>query len=116
MTERKRKFALKDVQIGARLRVKANEKIPTDGVILEGETSIDESMVTGEPIPVEKTAGDKVIGGTINGRRAFLMRAEKVGSETLLAQIVRMVGEAQRSARADSKISRCRFRRISFRR
>lgn len=88
---------LKDVQIGAKLRVKANEKIPTDGTILEGETSVDESMVTGESIPVEKTAGNKVIGGTINGRRGFLMRAEKVGSDTLLAQIVRMVGEAQRS-------------------
>ncbi len=90
-------IALKDVQVGANLRVKANEKIPTDGVILEGETSVDESLVTGESIPVEKISGDKVIGGTINGRRAFLMQAEKVGSDTLLAQIVRMVGEAQRS-------------------
>jgi P-type Cu+ transporter len=90
-------IALSDVQIGASLRVKANEKIPTDGAIIEGETSIDESMVTGESIPVEKTAGDKVIGGTINGRRGFVMKAEKVGSDTLLAQIVRMVGEAQRS-------------------
>jgi P-type Cu+ transporter len=88
---------LGDVQAGATLRVRANEKIPTDGVILEGATAIDESMVTGEPIPVEKTAGATVIGGTINGNRAFLMRAEKVGSETLLANIVRMVGEAQRS-------------------
>ncbi len=90
-------ITLKDVQIGASLRVKANEKIPTDGSILEGDTSVDESMVTGESIPVEKTVGDKVIGGTINGRRGFLMKAEKVGSDTLLAQIVRMVGEAQRS-------------------
>jgi Cu+-exporting ATPase len=90
-------IALKDVQIGASLRVKANEKIPTDGIITEGETSVDESMVTGESIPVEKTAGEKVIGGTINGRRGFLMKAEKIGSDTLLAQIVRMVGEAQRS-------------------
>jgi P-type Cu+ transporter len=90
-------IALKDVQLSARLRVKANEKIPTDGVILDGETSVDESMVTGESIPVEKTVGDKVIGGTINGRRSFVMKAEKVGSDTLLAQIVRMVGEAQRS-------------------
>lgn len=88
---------LKDVQIGATLRVKANEKIPTDGRIIQGETSIDESMVTGESIPVEKTSGDSVIGGTINGRRSFTMNAEKVGSDTLLAQIVRMVGEAQRS-------------------
>ncbi|MBK8302709.1 MAG: heavy metal translocating P-type ATPase [Chloracidobacterium sp.] len=90
-------IALKDVQIEASLRVKANEKIPTDGSILEGDTSVDESMVTGESIPVEKTVGDKVIGGTINGRRGFVMKAEKVGSDTLLAQIVRMVGEAQRS-------------------
>jgi Cu+-exporting ATPase len=90
-------IALKDVQLGAILRVKANEKIPTDGVIVEGEISIDESMVTGESIPVEKAAGSKIIGGTINGRRGFVMRAEKVGSDTLLAQIVRMVGEAQRS-------------------
>ncbi|MEO8649372.1 MAG: copper-translocating P-type ATPase, partial [Acidobacteriota bacterium] len=90
-------IALKDVEIDASLRVKANEKIPTDGSILEGDTSVDESMVTGESIPVEKTVGDKVIGGTINGRRSFVMKAEKVGSDTLLAQIVRMVGEAQRS-------------------
>lgn len=88
---------LKDVQKGAKLRVRANEKIPVDGVVLEGETSIDESMVTGEPIPVEKQSGDNIIGGTINGKRGFTMRAEKVGSDTLLANIVRMVGEAQRS-------------------
>jgi Cu+-exporting ATPase len=88
---------LSHVHAGQTLRVKANEKIPTDGVIVEGETSIDESMVTGESIPVEKSAGSKVIGGTINTNRSFLMKAERVGSETLLAQIVKMVGEAQRS-------------------
>jgi Cu+-exporting ATPase len=88
---------LRHVHAGQTLRVKANEKVPTDGEILEGGTSIDESMVTGESLPVEKGAGDKVIGGTINGNRTFLMRADRVGSETLLAQIVRMVGEAQRS-------------------
>ncbi len=88
---------LRHVHVGQTLRVKANEKVPTDGEIIEGATSIDESMVTGESIPVEKSAGSKVIGGTINGTRSFLMRAEKVGSETLLAQIVKMVGEAQRS-------------------
>jgi Cu+-exporting ATPase len=88
---------LSHVHTGDRLRVKANEKIPTDGEIVEGETSIDESMVTGESIPVEKSVGSKVIGGTINSNRSFTMRAEKVGSETLLAQIVKMVGEAQRS-------------------
>jgi len=88
---------LRHLLAGATLRVKANEKVPTDGEIIEGETSIDESMVTGESIPVEKAAGSKVIGGTINGNRSFLMKAEKVGSENLLAQIVKMVGEAQRS-------------------
>ena len=88
---------LRHVHAGQKLRVKANEKVPTDGEILEGETSIDESMVTGESLPVEKHSGDKVIGGTINSNRAFLMRADRVGSDTLLAQIVRMVGEAQRS-------------------
>ncbi len=82
---------------GDTLRVKANEKVPTDGVILNGETSIDESMVTGESMPAEKSAGSKVIGGTINTNRGFVMKAERVGSETLLAQIVKMVGEAQRS-------------------
>lgn len=88
---------LRHVTHGQTLRVKANEKVPTDGEIVEGETSIDESMVTGESMPVEKRDGDKVIGGTINGNRSFVMRAEKVGKETLLAQIVKMVGEAQRS-------------------
>jgi Cu+-exporting ATPase len=88
---------LRHVHVGQTLRVKANEKVPTDGEITDGITSIDESMVTGESIPVEKSNGDKVIGGTINGNRSFLMQAEKVGSETLLAQIVKMVGEAQRS-------------------
>ena len=88
---------LRHVQAGQTLRVKANEKVPTDGEIIDGDTSIDESMVTGESMPVEKNNGDKVIGGTINGTRTFTMRAEKVGKETLLAQIVKMVGEAQRS-------------------
>ena len=75
----------------------AGEKVPVDGVVLEGTSSVDEAMVTGEPIPVEKTAGDRVTGGTVNGTGSFLMRAERVGSDTLLAQIVRMVSEAQRS-------------------
>ena len=88
---------LRHVEAGATLRVKANEKVPTDGSIIDGETAIDESMVTGESIPVEKSSGSKVIGGTINGNRPFTMLAEKVGSETLLAQIVKMVGQAQRS-------------------
>jgi len=88
---------LSHVHVGDSLRVKADENVPTDGEITEGETSIDESMVTGESMPVEKAAGSKVIGGTINGNRPFGMRATRVGSETVLAQIVRMVGEAQRS-------------------
>jgi Cu+-exporting ATPase len=82
---------------GDRLRVRPGEKVATDGVILEGSSSIDESMVTGEPIPVEKRAGDRVTGGTVNGPGGFLMRAERVGSDTLLAHIVQLVSEAQRS-------------------
>ncbi|MBM3778886.1 MAG: heavy metal translocating P-type ATPase [Acidimicrobiia bacterium] len=85
------------VQAGDRLRVRPGEKVPVDGVVLDGATAVDEAMVTGEPIPVEKVAGDQVIGATINGAGTFTMRAERVGSETLLARIVRMVAEAQRS-------------------
>jgi Cu+-exporting ATPase len=85
------------VKVGDRLRVRPGEKVPVDGVVLEGASSIDESMVTGEPIPVEKQPGDKVVGATINGTGGLVMRAEKVGSETLLARIVAMVAEAQRS-------------------
>jgi P-type Cu+ transporter len=88
---------LERVQSEDRLRVRPGEKIPVDGVVLEGTTSVDEAMVTGEPIPVEKNAGDKVTGGTVNGTGSFVMRAERVGGDTLLAQIVRMVAEAQRS-------------------
>jgi Cu+-exporting ATPase len=85
------------VMPGDRLRVRPGDKVPVDGVLLEGTSAVDESMVTGEAIPVEKLAGARVIGGTVNGTGGFVMRAERVGSETLLAQIVRMVGEAQRS-------------------
>jgi Cu+-exporting ATPase len=88
---------LEHVQLGDRLRVRPGEKVPVDGVVLEGESAVDESMVTGEPTPVRKAAGDRVIGATVNGTGSFVMRAERVGSDTLLAQIVRMVGEAQRS-------------------
>ena len=88
---------LSAVQVGEMLRVRPGEKIPTDGVVTEGRSSVDESMVSGEPIPVEKTAGAKVVGGTVNGTGSFVMRAERVGADTLLAQIVKMVGEAQRS-------------------
>jgi Cu+-exporting ATPase len=85
------------VQVGDRLRVRPGEKIPVDGVVLEGHSSVDESMITGESVPVEKDAGDRVIGATVNASGSFVMRAEHVGSETLLAQIVRMVSQAQRS-------------------
>jgi P-type Cu+ transporter len=88
---------LDGVQPGHRLRVRPGEKVPVDGVVLEGMSAVDESMVTGEPIPVEKIPGGRVTGGTVNGTGSFVIRAERVGSDTLLAQIVRMVGEAQRS-------------------
>jgi len=88
---------LDQVQAGDRLRVRPGEKVPVDGVVLEGKSSVDESMVTGEPIPVEKEPDSKVIGATVNGTGSLVMRAEKVGTDTLLAQIVKMVGEAQRS-------------------
>jgi Cu+-exporting ATPase len=88
---------LKDVNVGDRLRVRPGEKVPVDGAVLEGSSSIDESMVTGEAIPVEKTTGAKVTGGTMNGTGSFLMKAEKIGADTLLARIVQMVSEAQRS-------------------
>ncbi len=94
---RERDVPLDQVKPGDRLRVRPGEKVPVDGVVLEGASAVDESMMTGEPIPVEKTAGDRVTGGTVNGRGGFLMRAEKVGNDTLLAQIVKMVSEAQRS-------------------
>ena len=85
------------VRVGDRLRVRPGEKVPVDGRVVEGSTSIDESMITGEPIPVEKQAGSRVTGGTINGTGTVLMEAERVGRETMLAQIVKMVGDAQRS-------------------
>ncbi len=90
-------IALEHVHVGDRLRVRPGEKVPVDGAVLEGRSNIDESMVTGEPTPVVKQAGDHVIGATINGTGAILMRAEKVGSDTLLARIVAMVADAQRS-------------------
>ncbi len=88
---------LDQVKVGDRLRVRPGEKIPVDGVVLEGSSSVDESMITGEPIPVEKPPGSRVVGATVNGTGSFVMRAERVGSETLLARIVQMVSHAQRS-------------------
>ncbi len=88
---------LEHVQVGDKLRVRPGEKVPVDGIVLEGASSIDESMITGEPIPVEKEGGSKVTGATINGAGSFVMCAERIGKDTLLAQIVKMVSEAQRS-------------------
>ncbi|HEX3112959.1 MAG TPA: copper-translocating P-type ATPase [Candidatus Eisenbacteria bacterium] len=85
------------VAVGERLRVRPGETIPVDGVVLDGSSSVDESMISGEPIPVEKMAGSRLVGGTVNGTGGLILRAERVGSETLLARIVRMVSEAQRS-------------------
>ncbi len=88
---------MEHVQVGDTLRVRPGEKIPVDGVAIDGESNVDESMVTGEPVPVAKAVGERLIGATVNGTGGLLMRAEKVGSNTLLAQIVKMVAEAQRS-------------------
>ena len=89
--------ALDQVSVGDLLRIRPGEKVPVDGVVVEGASNIDESMVTGEPLPVEKHAGDRVIGATVNATGSLVMRAERVGSDTLLAQIVNMVAQAQRS-------------------
>ena len=96
---------IEQIVIGDILRVKPGEKIPVDGAITEGETSVDESMITGEPIPVTKTIDDKVSSGTINGNQSFLMKAEKVGSDTLLSQIVEMVNNASRSRAPIQKLA-----------
>ncbi|MBB3191060.1 copper-transporting P-type ATPase [Halomonas cerina] len=88
---------LEQVQIGDRLRVRPGEKVPVDGVVVEGSSSVDESMITGEPIPVEKAQGENVIGATVNGTGSLVIEAQRVGSDTLLAQIVQMVAEASRS-------------------
>ncbi|MCW5937372.1 MAG: heavy metal translocating P-type ATPase [Fimbriimonadaceae bacterium] len=96
---------LEHVHIGDALRVRPGEKIPVDGVVIEGRSSVDESMITGEPMPVQKTEGDRVTGATVNGTGSFVLRAERVGSETLLAQIVKMVSEAQRSRAPIQKLA-----------
>jgi Cu+-exporting ATPase len=88
---------LDQVKVGDRLRVVPGDKVPVDGAVVEGHSSVEESMITGEPLPVEKTVGDKVTGGTVNGTGSFVMQAERVGNDTLLGQIVTMVAEAQRS-------------------
>jgi Cu+-exporting ATPase len=96
---------LETVVVGDRLRVRPGEKVPVDGVVIEGGSFVDESMVSGEPIPVEKGPGDRLIGATVNGTGGLVMRAEKVGSETLLARIVALVGEAQRSRAPIQKLA-----------
>ncbi len=96
---------LEAVVVGNKLRVRPGEKVPVDGVVLEGNSSVDESLVSGEPIPSEKNSGDKVVGATMNGTGSFLMKAEKVGAETLLSRIVSMVAEAQRSRAPIQKLA-----------
>lgn len=96
---------LKDILIGHRVRVRPGEKVPVDGKITEGRSAVDESMVTGESMPVTKDVGDNVIGGTVNTTGTFILKAERVGSETVLAQIVKMVGEAQRSRAPIQKLA-----------
>jgi Cu+-exporting ATPase len=96
---------LESVSVGDRLRVKPGEKIAVDGTVLEGSSRVDESMITGEPVPVAKAAGDKVTGATVNGNGSVIMRAERVGSDTLLARIVHMVGEAQRTRAPIQKLA-----------
>jgi len=96
---------LEQVATGSKLRIRPGEKIPVDGVVIEGSSNVDESMVTGEPIAVEKSVGDKLIGATVNSTGGMIMQAEKVGSDTLLSQIVRMVSEAQRSRAPIQKLA-----------
>jgi Cu2+-exporting ATPase len=100
-----KKVLLSQVKIGDLLKVKPGEKIPVDGKITEGNSYVDESMITGEPIPVEKSLNDKVSSGTINGNQVFIMKAEKVGDETLLSQIIKMVNEASRSKAPIQKLT-----------
>jgi Cu+-exporting ATPase len=97
--------SLDHVDVGDQLRVRPGEKVPVDGVVIEGASAVDESMVTGEPIPVEKTAGDRVIGSTVNRTGALVMRAERVGADTLLSRIVQMVADAQRSRAPIQKLA-----------
>ena len=103
--DREQDVPLDQVQPGDRLRVRPGEKVPVDGVVLEGRSTLDESMITGEPIPVEKGPGDRVIGATVNGTGSLVMQAQRVGAETLLAQIVRMVADAQRSRAPIQKLA-----------
>ena len=96
---------LQHVEVGDILRVRPGEKVPTDGIVVEGHSSVDEAMISGEPVPVEKVAGDRLTGATINGTGSLLMRAERVGKDTMLSQIVRMVAAAQRSRAPIQKLA-----------
>jgi len=96
---------MEHVKLGDMLRIRPGEKVPVDGVVIEGESNVDESMVTGEPIPVEKSPGEKLIGATINATGSLIMKAEKIGSDTLLSQIVQMVAEAQRTRAPIQKLA-----------
>mgnify|MGYP000959941062 CR=1 FL=1 len=98
-------ISLEKIKLNDKLHVRPGEKIPVDGELLEGKSSVDESMITGEPIPIEKTIGDKVVGATVNGTGSFFMKAEKVGADTLLSRIVHMVAEAQRSKAPIQKLA-----------
>src|SRR5690606_28170050 len=98
-------ISIDKIKIGDLLRVKPGEKIPVDGAIHEGSSTIDESMISGEPIPVDKTVGDTVNSGTINGKQSFIMVAQKIGSDTLLAQIIDMVNKASRSQAPIQKLA-----------
>ncbi len=98
-------ISIEDIQLGDLLRVRPGEKVPVDGEVIEGKSSLDESMITGEPIPVEKEVGSPVTGATINGTGTFLMKATRVGSDTLLSQIVKMVSQAQRSRAPIQKLA-----------
>ncbi|MCH2547381.1 MAG: copper-translocating P-type ATPase [Alphaproteobacteria bacterium] len=95
--DKEEEIAIEDIQLGDLLRIRPGEKVPVDGVVVEGKSHVDESMVTGEPMPIEKTESAKVIGGTVNGNGSLIIKAEKIGSDTMLAQIVQMVADAQRS-------------------
>ncbi|PIW28764.1 MAG: copper-translocating P-type ATPase [Rhodospirillales bacterium CG15_BIG_FIL_POST_REV_8_21_14_020_66_15] len=102
---REEEVPLEDVQVGDRLRIRPGDKVPVDGVVLEGRSSVDESMISGEPVPVEKTPGDAVTGATINGTGSLVMEARRVGADTMLSQIVEMVASAQRSRAPIQKVA-----------
>ncbi|MCP3927918.1 MAG: copper-translocating P-type ATPase, partial [Bacteroidetes bacterium] len=96
---------LENVQLDDKLRVRPGEKVPVDGIVIDGKSNIDESMITGEPMPVEKSQGDKVVGATVNGTGSFVMKAQKIGADTLLSRIIHMVAEAQRSKAPIQKLA-----------